>query len=165
VNVRRLLSVACIASGVAIAAAVSATWAREPLGTLHQVAAKEASFATAINRARAARGISPVTVDEQLIVAARTHTRAMLSGGYFAHRNWSGELARVGITGFVGQILGWHAVVHGSVQLLLRMWLASPEHRTILLDPRYHRVGVGVAVGEFEGFPRALVVTADFSSE
>ncbi len=130
-----------------------------------KLAAEESSFASAINRARAVRGIPPVAVDMRLIFAARTHTDSMLDGRYFAHRDWSREIARYGIRGEIGQILGWHAVPDGSVQVLLRMWLASPEHRTILLDPRYHRVGVGVGVGAFEGFPHALVVTADFWSD
>ncbi|TMM05185.1 MAG: CAP domain-containing protein [Actinobacteria bacterium] len=50
-----------------------------------------------------------------------------------------------------------------SARTAVADWLASPEHRTILLDPTLRRIGVATPIGAFGGFARATVVTADFA--
>ena len=42
-------------------------------------------------------------------------------------------------------------------------WIASAEHRAIVLRPGFRRVGVGSLQGTFDGTRGALVVTADFA--
>jgi uncharacterized protein YkwD len=44
------------------------------------------------------------------------------------------------------------------------MWLTSPEHRANLLRRGFHRVGLGIAQGSFQGAAGATIVTADFGS-
>jgi hypothetical protein len=43
------------------------------------------------------------------------------------------------------------------------MWLASPPHRAILLDPRFRRIGIARRWGRLGGAKQA-VVTADLAS-
>jgi uncharacterized protein YkwD len=43
------------------------------------------------------------------------------------------------------------------------MWMESPGHRANLLRPGWNRVGIGVRVGNFLGYPGATVITADFA--
>jgi sortase A len=124
----------------------------------------EQSFLTAINETRAAHGVGHVALDAALVEAARVHSNDMVERGYFRHGPlWWRRLEQFGFTyGTVGEILGWYKHLAGAVSQLVQMWLRSPEHRVILLSPVYRVVGVGVAFGRFEGFPDAVVVTADF---
>lgn len=41
-----------------------------------------------------------------------------------------------------GENVGWTT---GSADAMVRMWMASPGHRANILNPRYHRLGLGVA--------------------
>jgi uncharacterized protein YkwD len=125
--------------------------------------ATERSFLVAVNEARTAHGHPAVSLDTRLLQAARWQSHDMVEHGYFAHRNLVARVVRAGVrSGDVGENLGWAAQTDGSVALLLRMWLESPEHRSVLLDPRFESVGVGVAIGRFKGWPNAIVVTTDF---
>jgi uncharacterized protein YkwD len=54
--------------------------------------------------------------------------------------------------------LGWTSSPSGAVSRIVAAWLASPDHRRILLVSDYRQVDVGA----FKGYPDALVVTADF---
>jgi len=132
------------------------------------VSPTERAFFDAINKTRAAHGLGSVALDARLVESARLHSRDMVQGGYFQHgASWWRRLEAVGVTrGTVGEILGWygHPAVAVAVPVLVKMWLQSPEHRRILLNPIYRNVGVGVAVGRFEGYSTAVVVTADFWS-
>ena len=44
------------------------------------------------------------------------------------------------------------------------MWLGSPSHRRVLLQRTFRAVGVGIRIGPFKGWDRAIVVTVDFWS-
>ncbi|HEV2592945.1 MAG TPA: CAP domain-containing protein [Gaiellaceae bacterium] len=123
----------------------------------------ELQFVTALERVRDAHGLSPLTPDGRLAAAARGHSAEMIARDYFAHGAFWLRIEHEGLTtGRAGETLGWCACSQGPVSRLVDMWLASPEHRSILLDPGYRQVGVGVSVGRFLGRPRVLVVTADF---
>jgi uncharacterized protein YkwD len=123
----------------------------------------EAAFLREINSTRAAHGLRPVTLQVNLVIAARYHSRDMVKHGFFAHGDFAGRLQRFGVEpGLVGEDLGWDARVGSAVPHLLAAWLKSRPHRDVLLNPRYRTVGIGVTTGPFAGHSRALVVTADF---
>jgi uncharacterized protein YkwD len=123
----------------------------------------EARFLDGINQVRADHAESGVSVDVRLVVAARGHSRSMVAGQYFAHGTFATRIEREGVTtGRVGETLAWTAKPQGAVGRIVDAWLESPEHRRILLDGGYRQVGIGVATGRFEGYPDAVVVTADF---
>jgi uncharacterized protein YkwD len=89
----------------------------------------------------------------------------MVARGYFEHGPFAERLSRFGFDeGTVGENLGWRSSRQGVVPKLIQMWLGSPTHRRVLLSPTFRAVGVGVRVGPFKGWSRAVVVTTDFWS-
>jgi uncharacterized protein YkwD len=88
----------------------------------------------------------------------------MLRTGNFTHGNWYQRLRRHGARGrTLGETIAWGVGSDGSADAIVRMWLASPPHRSTLLRRGFRYVGVGVAVGSFAGFGGASVATADFA--
>jgi uncharacterized protein YkwD len=125
----------------------------------------------AINETRAAHGLAPVHLASGLRNAAQAHSNDMVSRNYFAHTSPTGSTLSYRIihstfrtwgAWWAGENLAWGTGTIGSPRSVIRMWLASPEHRSILLSSRYTYVGVGRAVGQFEGFEDAAVWTVDF---
>ena len=47
---------------------------------------------------------------------------------------------------------------------MVKAWMASPEHRHIILLPELRFVGFGVATGRYHGENDVALATADFSS-
>jgi uncharacterized protein YkwD len=138
--------------------AVSSASARPSLSTA------EAGFLRAVNATRTAHGLSRLTVDPTLVRAARSHSRSMLDGGYFAHGNFAGRMVAFHVRGpFVGENLAWGSGSYGSAAMVISEWLASPEHRANLLRPSFTRIGIGAVQGSFLGNAGATVVTADFA--
>ena len=133
--------------------------------TAVELTTTESAFVRAINETRRERGLAPLTVNHDLVRAARFHSSDMVERGYFEHGTVSRRLTRFGIkTGTVGENLGWRSSHRSAVPTLIDMWLRSPSHRAILLSPRFRAVGVGTGVGSFKGWDGAIVVTADFWS-
>ena len=123
----------------------------------------EQSFLREINSTRAAYGRGPVTIDTRLVKAARFHSTEMVRGGFFAHGVFIARLRHFGVTdGHIGEDLGWDSRLASAVRSLIVMWLKSPTHREVLLSSNYRLIGVGVATGPFQGWSKAIVVTADF---
>jgi uncharacterized protein YkwD len=85
----------------------------------------------------------------------------MLSHQYFSHGSFAARVRASGAAGpTFGENLAWGPA---SSSWVVGQWLASPEHRSILLRPGFRRVGVGARQGTFSGMSGALVVTADFA--
>lgn len=103
-----------------------------------------------VNKARTRAGLRGFGWNRALGRAAARHARDMARRGYFAHQRSGGPSTarRVRAAGFRGRRVG-EAIAYGCGALgtplaVVRMWLASPPHRAILLSSR-SRVGVGVA--------------------
>ena len=99
----------------------------------------------------------------------------MARAGYFAHESADGRAFWRRIVRFyvfdgfsrwsVGENLVWRASTLTPRQAVA-MWLASPEHRKILLTAKWRRLGVGAvratdASGDYGGRD-VVIVTADF---
>jgi uncharacterized protein YkwD len=116
-----------------------------------------------MNESRAAQGLAPLRVDPVLERAARAHTRDMVSRGYFEHGPFFARMVRFGAQGRVlGENLAWWPGYDGVARAVVRMWLASPEHRANLLRPGFQRVGVSALPGRFQG-SKVRMITADFA--
>jgi uncharacterized protein YkwD len=50
----------------------------------------------------------------------------------------------LGAADTVGENLAYGGSSFGSAQEVIQAWLASPEHRQILLSPRWTTVGIGL---------------------
>ena len=118
----------------------------------------------ALNAARRARGLPALHVDWTLMQAARSHSTDMLAHDYFAHGDFAGRLSAFHVhASRMGENLAWGSGSYGTAAAVVQEWLDSPEHRAVLLDPHFGRIGVGVARGSFQGVAGATVVTADFA--
>jgi len=121
----------------------------------------ESSLLSVMNAARTSHGLVPLRVDYRLEATARGHSADMLRHQYFAHGSFGARVRASGTFGPVfGENLAWGPA---SAWWVVTHWLASPEHRSMLLRPGFRRVGVGALRGTFADHVGALVVTADFA--
>jgi uncharacterized protein YkwD len=126
--------------------------------------AAELSMLQAMNAARQAHGLAPLRIDGRLQRTACGHSRAMLRTDRFSHGAFAARIRRAGVRARrVGENLAWAVGALGEAHAIVNLWLASPEHRANLLRPGYRTVGVGIRVGNFEGYGGASVVTTDFA--
>jgi uncharacterized protein YkwD len=162
---------ACLASPAATAAptpftgATAAVDASPARAGAVKPTAIELSFLRAINDTRAARGLSRLRLNLDLVRAARSHSQDMVERAYFGHGPVGRRLARFGVSsGTRGENLGWGSTLDDAVPTLIRMWLRSPTHRFVLLSDQFRQAGVGIEIGRFQGCEGAIVVTVDFWS-
>jgi uncharacterized protein YkwD len=145
-----------------------------PAAASNRSAASPKDIVDALNKARAADGLPALADSGALAAAARAHAGSMALRGFFAHDSvdgtpfWRRIAAFYPVAGFarwqVGETLYWSRPgISGAG--VVAAWLASPEHREILLG-NWTQVGVGIvrvsaAPGVFGG--RATVIAvADF---
>ena len=107
----------------------------------------------------------------QLQLAANHHSDDMMMHDYFAHTSPTGSsvYSRIVGSGFVngynwvgGETLAWGTGNLATPLGTVNAWLASPEHRSIMLSPTYHWVGISRTCGTYEGHTGACVWTADW---
>jgi len=141
--------------------ASSAVFALASPASAGRLSAAETSLLKTVNAVRASHGVAPVRIDYRLERTARAHSADMLRHQYFAHGAFGSRVRSSGAFGPVfGEDLAWGPV---SASWVVSEWLASPEHRSVLLRPGFRRVGIGAYQGSFAGQGGKLVVTADFA--
>ena len=146
-----------------LAAGLALAFAAPVPAAAASVRGDERSVLNRVNDVRSAYGLPPVTPSAPLERSARFHSHDMVARSYFAHGPFWQRMIRFGARGpRVGEDLAWTAVSGNAPETVVRLWLASPKHRAVLLRAGFRHVGIGVAVGPFMGFDRATVVTADF---
>jgi uncharacterized protein YkwD len=124
---------------------------------------RDTALIAAVNSVRTLHLLPRLRLDANLSRAALSHSRDMLLHDYFAHGDFAVRMSRFGVRGHVfAENLAWRTGVMSANTTIAR-WLASPPHRTVLLDPTLRRIGVATPIGTFEGFARATMVTADFA--
>jgi uncharacterized protein YkwD len=124
-----------------------------------------------INESRAAHGLAAVAPAPALHTAAMHHTDDMLVRDYFAHTSPVGSTVydRIVRSGFVsgyswtgGETLAWGTGSLRTARATVQAWLASPDHRAILLSSRFRWVGIARSCGNFMGHAGACVWTTDW---
>jgi uncharacterized protein YkwD len=124
-----------------------------------------------INATRAAHGLATVSPAPALHDAAMRHSDDMIGRDYFAHTSPTGSTLyeRIVNSGFVagyswtgGETLAWGTGSLRGARATVQAWLASPEHRAILLSSSYRWVGIARTCGTFMGHADACVWTADW---
>ena len=111
-------------------------------------ASPEELMAAELNDARAALGRPALSVSPALTGSAEEYAATLGRRGVFTHGS---PLAVAGDFGQKGEILALRSGDRPMVAPTVRAWLASPGHRAIVLDPDYRWVGVGRALGRFDG--------------
>ena len=160
---------------LAVAAAVSAAGAAAAPERSERHAGIALHLVERINALRAEHGLAPVRPAPSLRLAALAHTRLQVKRGAFTHDSPDGASFSDRIARFYGQrgFSRWGVgenLLYGPVSMspdeALRIWLESPAHRKILLEPSWRDIGivalaVNQAPGEFGGHD-VVVITSDF---
>ena len=131
-----------------------------------------------VNRVRVAHGLRPLTLSRGLQAAATFQSRALLTQGVFEHESPAGGAFGERLRRFypvagasawsVGENLLWSRKgIDASAAV--RLWLDSPTHRKIMLNPTWRESGVGAlgapsAPGVYASAGAVVVVTIDFGS-
>jgi uncharacterized protein YkwD len=121
-----------------------------------------------VNAFRGRHGLPRVRPSRSLSRAADRHSRDMLARDFFAHFSSDGtsfdrRVRRYAGADAVGETLAVLPNDTGGAAAIVRMWIASPPHRAVLLTGRFQRIGVARRRGSLGGGRRS-VVTADFAS-
>jgi uncharacterized protein YkwD len=162
---RPILSVAvalllvCIAGPAAASAdTIPPLAVSSPTGAALAPSSHELAILRAVNQVRGAHGRRPLTLGPALHRAARAHSVDMVRRGYFDHGPFVQRLRRFGVRArALGENIAFASEPGFSGGSVVQMWMASPPHRSVLLDRSFDRIGVGVAGGV------ARRVTADFA--
>jgi uncharacterized protein YkwD len=131
-------------------------------------AASEQQVLTLLNQIRTQHNLSPLTASTPLQNAARAHSANMLQHSYFDHNGpdgtWDARIARYLKSPLTGETIAWGSGSYGSATGIVSMWMHSPPHRAIILTPGLHRIGLALALGNYDGTPGAVMATADFAA-
>ena len=130
---------------------------------------------SAVNGLRAENGLVGLSTSTALTSTAANHSTSMGLRGYFSHESADGSAFWKRLTRVykpakfqswsVGENLLWSASSISPAGAI-SLWMASPEHRAVLLAPQWREIGLSVvhvpaAEGVFGGQDVAIV-TADF---
>lgn len=119
------------------------------------------------NQVRAANGIAAVSANGSLIGAAQYYSQYAWVNydPYQLSHTYDGtpgdRAARYGYCCGVGEIM---ATAEGTAQTFIDLWMSSPPHRDIILDPAYVSIGVSCYGGPYtspngyQGYPILCVV-------
>jgi uncharacterized protein YkwD len=133
-----------------------------------RLASSEQQVVVLLNQVRADHNLTPLAASDQLREAARAHSSDMLKNGYFGHDGpteaWAVRIARYLKSPMTGENIAWGQGSYGTPQGIVSQWMKSPAHRAIILTPGLHRVGLGLALGRYNGNAGAVIATADFAA-
>jgi uncharacterized protein YkwD len=165
---RRLAATALVASAAVALLAVGAVPAK---ASGYRVT--EHTMLRLINKVRVGHGLRAVREYRALERAAHAHSTDMIVHDYFAHSTLAGlgvgaraRRAGYGMNGWhnwtVGEVIAWGCRTQGSPRAILRAWMHSSLHRSVILDRRWRDAGVGWARGTFKGLRGVSMYTIDF---
>jgi uncharacterized protein YkwD len=121
-----------------------------------------------LNDIRRQHHLPPFTFSAALRSSAREHSADMLAHQYFEHdaphETFDHRIRRHLDSTLVGENIAWGTGQYSTPEGLVKLWMHSPTHRHIILLRELRRVGLGVAIGTFEGSPDAAMATADFAA-
>ncbi|MEX0279680.1 MAG: CAP domain-containing protein [Arenibacterium sp.] len=129
-----------------------------------------------INAERAAEGLGALTLELRLNDAAEDHSTWMLDTDTFSHTgvNGSNPGDRMRDADFEfsgswtwGENVAWQssrgaAGFEDDVANLHQSLMDSPGHRANILNPNFELIGIGVEIGDFNGW-NAVMVTQNFA--
>jgi uncharacterized protein YkwD len=135
------------------------SWACADAGltpTKHDIVRIRAAVVCLINRERVTRGEHSLRVNAHLQRAAQRHTFSMAFRDYFEHRGPGGQtpLTRMRKSGYirgaraafaVGENIAWGTLYLATPSAIVAAWMASPDHRANILNPRFRDTAIGVS--------------------
>jgi len=129
-----------------------------------------------INEERTSRGLNPLQLELRLNDAAEDYSQDMLDQDFFSHTGLDGSRPgdRMEDAGFVfsgswtwGENIAWQsergaAGFEDDVADLHEGLMDSPGHRANILNPNFEVIGIGIEVGDYNGW-EAVMVTQNFA--
>jgi uncharacterized protein YkwD/uncharacterized membrane protein required for colicin V production len=106
-----------------------------------------------VNTERAKAGLQFLEFDDSLRDVARAHSDDMFKRGYFSHYTPDGlsPFDRMNNAHIVYTYAGENLALAPSTQLAMQGLMNSPGHRANILNPSFHKIGVGVIDGGIYG--------------
>lgn len=106
-----------------------------------------------VNNERAKVGVKPLSVDAKIVAVARAHSRDMFVRRYFSHVDPDGNdpLKRMLAGGVLFTLVGENIAYAPDVSVAHTGLMNSEGHRRNILDPQFHRIGIGVMDGGIYG--------------
>ncbi|MFA7287089.1 MAG: CAP domain-containing protein [Patescibacteria group bacterium] len=132
-----------------------------PSSSLYSSAITAKNIIALTNQARRNLDLPDLKSNEQLAEAAARKANDMLENGYFAHTSPKGRTPWDWIkdVGYRYRRAGENLAVHfQEAEDVQGGWMASPTHRANIVNPVYSEIGIGTAMGEFEGVKATFVV-------
>ena len=122
------------------------------------------------NYAREVNGLRPLTLSRQLGRAAEQKSSDIVNCDEFSHEAcgrrftfWDQRYGYLKGCWKAAENIAWGTGTDGTVGAIFTAWLQSPEHHENILGP-YREIGIGLRVGEVEGYEEAAIWTQDFGS-
>jgi uncharacterized protein YkwD len=137
-------------------------------GTSAPVPGSEQQVLALLNQVRQQHRLAGLVLSAPLRSAARAHSLDMLRNGYFDHDS-PGETFAARISHYLASPLTAETIARGegsagSPAALVSQWMHSASHRAVILTPAMRRVGLGIAIGTFDGARNTVMATADFAA-
>ncbi len=134
--------------------APTATTAPPPPAASVSLGAMEQDMFEQHNQQRGAAGVAALQLDPTLELVARQRAEDMASKGYFSHTSPTGVTAFTLLDGrgYKYAIAGENIARNNypdaqTVDTAMTGFMNSPGHRENILEPRYTRVGIAMAIG------------------
>jgi uncharacterized protein YkwD len=143
-----------------------------PYQTSTELSAEEqaATMLCMTNYARAVNGLAPLKLNLALARAAGQKSIDIIGCDEFSHyacgRNfyfWTQKFGYLRGCWKLAENIAWGSGSYATVRSIFTHWLESTEHHENILGP-YKEIGIGLRVGELEGYAGAAVWTQDFGS-
>ena len=131
-------------------------------GDLSVDQAGEKEMVALINASRATRNVYALVADGKLRVVAEAHSRDMFLRRYFSHvtpegKDGADRMKQAGLVfSWAGENLGYAA----DIATVHEGFMNSDNHRRNIVDPEFHKVGVGVIDAGIYG----KMITEDFTN-
>ncbi len=138
------------AAGTAAAADCADTDLAPSAANVQQV---NAATLCLLNEQRAAAGVPALTVDARLTQIASGYAGQLVGQRFFAHVSPSGQTLqdRFDAASYhftaAGENLAWGTGILATPAQIVKSWMNSESHRTNVLDPDFHQIGLGLALG------------------
>jgi uncharacterized protein YkwD len=137
-------------------------------GTSAPEPGSEQQVLTLLNQIRLQHRLAGLTASPPLRAAARAHSLDMLRNGYFDHNSptetYGARISHYLASPLTGETIARGFGLSGSPAALVSQWMHSPAHRAVILAPGLRRVGLGIAIGTFNGTRNVVMATADFAA-
>jgi uncharacterized protein YkwD len=153
---------------VAVVLALGPALLPAPAEAAPRLSHTERRLARIVNHIRLQRGLPALAFSRALSRAADAHSADLARRHLLDHASGDGtpfdrRVRRFLPASRVGETLAMVSRGGGGARAVVRMWLASPPHRAIMLSSSFRRIGIGVRTA-WTGAAPALFVTADFAS-